>query len=188
MTLHPHAWSQSSCCERECLKCIDEDFVKKAREHFWSRTLENRIEWFYDKIMEMTPADKPKDRIWSAGSGHKVCSKSCRHIFGIDKKFFYHHIKKFDLGAIAAGSSRLQMSSDVKNNAITWLQDYAQDYGDRMPHTPDILLPYNTQIKDVWKKYCEDMESKLEEKLACTTFRKMWKTNFPHMKVKKVRF
>ena len=176
--------NKQKCCPRKCFKLFDVPSVVSSRKFFWLRPFPERVEWFYDKAMDCQ--DVSSHPLWSSENGNRICSKAFRDIYGIQKNFFYKYLTKFKNGAVAAGKDRCQFPSSTYNRAMTWLQEFATDYGDRMPHTQDILLPYKTRKLSVWEKYSNETAEAMESQLGCSTFQTMWKKHFPHLKIKKV--
>ena len=175
--------TNARCCPKKCIRLFEQDSLARMRYNFWIRPFPNRVEWFYDKAMGRTLGSNVE---WPTDYGFKVCSKAFCSAYGINKSFFYKYMAKFKDGAISAGCSRTQLPSSTYSKAMDWLQEYPRSYGDRMPHTEDILLPYKTRKQNVWKKYSEEMAEEMEPQLCRSTFQTMWKKHFVHLKIKKV--
>lgn len=80
------------------------------------------------------------------------------------------------------------MSKKKKNEnsltAINWLEDYASFYGDRMPNSGDVKLPYKARKPSVYQSYREDADNPVSK----SQFFKIWKNYFPHLKIKQVSY
>ena len=88
----------------------------------------------------------------------------------------------------AAGTTRVPLPSGMHDEAEDWLQQYALSYRDLNPDSKDCLFPYNTKRCSVWNKYRDEQAESMKPSLAKSTFLKMWKKNFPHVKIRKGNF
>lgn len=54
-------------------------------------------------------------------------------------------LRKHQNGYVAAGTQQTRNVSNMHNSAVEWLEEYATNTGDRMPHNQNVLLPYGTR-------------------------------------------
>ena len=116
-------------------------------------------------------------------NGVKVCKRAFGTILNLDKKRFTSVNKLNGRSAKAAADKMPRSITGRTISAMTWLQNYAKERGDRMPHSTDILLPYKTTKVAVYNAYRRECAKRPSCK---SQFFKLWKDHFPHLKIKEV--
>jgi hypothetical protein len=175
----------SNCCKKHCLRKADTSMLYQYRYNFWIKTREHQTEWIYDKIGEGQHVGRKFYLPFH--NGMSVCATAFQTIHGINKNFYYRCLNKCKEGAVAGSMYVPRSKSEAFFVAVNWLEEYVKYRADRMPHTPDIKLPYGTKKTRVWKVYKDDIESKFVPTISESHFLKMWNAEFPHIKIKKVR-
>ncbi|KAK3098746.1 hypothetical protein FSP39_022657 [Pinctada imbricata] len=171
-------------CKDYCLYGIDKEDMKRARIKFWSKTYENRVNWFLDKIGE--GVKKNGTLKYVVEGGRKICGFCLKCLYRIDKNFYYSNIKKSRQGVQGAGFQKGRGTAQTTEKAVTWLENYAYYHADKMPMNEDLLLPYKTRKIDIYHKYKDDMTESLERSVGQSGFYDLWKTKFKHLKIKQV--
>ena len=72
--------------------------------------------------------------------------------------------------------------------AIAWMERYFDLIGDKMPDKNQIHLPCWENQKDVYNRYCTDLEKEAtkEEILGISMFRKIWGESFANVVIPEV--
>eukprot|EP00058_Branchiostoma_floridae_P005491 XP_002590979.1 hypothetical protein BRAFLDRAFT_69470 [Branchiostoma floridae] len=89
------------------------------------------------------------------------------------------------MGLEWAGLRRGRSLSSKCVSVSVWFGYYVASHGDKMPHKEEIWLPYNTRKVDIYNKYAEECEDRLEPYCCPQSFNNMWKTFYPHVAIKK---
>lgn len=69
---------------------------------------------------------------------------------------------------------------------MNWLETYAFYQADDSPDSDKKLLPYKTRKILVYKNYVDERREMDLAKIKKSTFFKMWKTDFPNLRIKEV--
>jgi hypothetical protein len=113
---------------------------------------------------------------------HHVCSKAFQNVFRINKNTLTRVAELFYEESVSTiGKSPRDWNKNTLI-LITWLENYFNFYGERMPHKKDIVLPYGTFIQDIYHTYKDEMRNPVSR----SQFYKTWSDNFAHVKAKKV--
>lgn len=187
-------FNDKGCCKTKCIKTLNLNAskLKDIRTRFWLKSKVHRTEFMYDKLHDSQNSFEGQVKL--PLEGLFICVQSFLQIFKIDKGYFYTHLKNYRKGHKSAAVLP-RKHGDVYEKALGWLEDYASCYGDRMPDTIDIKLPYKSLKINVWKQYRDEQLDKFSTNgpvdsqfLARSTFMKMWKDHFPHLKIKEVTY
>jgi hypothetical protein len=174
-------------CTKCCFAGITKEYIRSARSRFWTKSYNDRVEWFSDKFEESSFGQN-NVRWFTAENGKKVCPKCFMNIYRINKNFYYQHIARFNHGAVSASIRKDKSTSEKIENAVEWLNDYAVFHGDRMPDKGIVLLPYRSRKIDIYRAYEEESVSRQQQPISRSAFYRIWKTKFPNLKIKQVRF
>ena len=172
------------CCARKCFLKFKKIDIKKVRYQYWSKTSLRRKEWVFDKLQ--SSAKHKNKHYMTIDSGIRLCSKSFRELYKINKNTFYKMLNKFREGAVSGGLPRQRTCQDVTTKLIEWLESYFSSHGDRMPDTSTILLPYKTRKNTIYERYKEEMLETMERFASRSGFFDWWKKCYGHVKIKKV--
>ena len=119
-------------------------------------------------------------------TGKEVCQRAFCALLRLDKNTITNARKKSDRSAKASVIRSEKSFSKKTIQAMNWFEDFAKAYGDRMPNTKDILLPYKTRKVCVFEKYKTDVQS--SDRVSKTMFFSLWKERFPYLKIKEASF
>jgi hypothetical protein len=70
--------------------------------------------------------------------------------------------------------------SSKQQSAVTWLEDYANAYGDFVPNGNQIFLSAVTR-KDIYEHYFRDLIQFNNPTVSLTVFEDLWRNLFPHV-------
>lgn len=96
-------------------------------------------------------------------------------------------LAKFEAGVLVTQHGRLGQSqiSDATLRCTTWLRTFVNKIGEHMPMSKDIHLPSCPTKAYVYDLSSDDLTGGMQ---CCskTTFYRIWRTEFPHVKIPKV--
>ena len=173
---------KNSCkCGSKCVSTLSPRDIYRIRERFWTMS-----RYMQSQYLIQTVSQKKVDGRYTylrLDNGLIVCKRAFGIILNIDKKRFTA-VNKLNKRQAKAAADKLPRSVTVSTlSAMTWLQKYAKERGDRMPHSNDILLPYKTTKIAVYHAYRRDCG----KRPSCRShFFKLWKDHFPQLKIKEV--
>lgn len=70
--------------------------------------------------------------------------------------------------------------SNKQQSAVSWLNDYANTFGDFIPNGNEILLSALTR-KEIYGNYVLDFKNYKEPIISLTVFEDLWRNLFPHI-------
>lgn len=177
------------CCDRKevtSFKFLSQADIEHIREQFYSSTTETeQTQHLLNYVKEHSQRDKS---VLYTVAGQKVCEDCFRMVYGIYNRFT--SVKaKFVSGVVVAEHGRLGKShiGDASIRVISWLCTFVQKVGDRMPSSSDIHLPSCLTKADIYALAADDL---CQGGLKCcnmSTFYAIWKSEFPHVKIPKVK-
>ena len=173
-------------CRQFCLRHVTTTMMKNMRYRFWTKSFENRVEWFIDKVKER------KHQRFIIDEGHKVCASCFRLLLKINRNFYYKYLNKALEGKSTASYRNTRGIGMAREGAIAWLQTYQYFHADRMPDNGDMMLPFKTRKSDLYETYVAEKIQLLETSIKAAytvsraAFYEIWKTDFPKLKIKQV--
>ena len=171
-------------CSMYCLRHMAEEDLRCARNKYWTKTKKNRLEWFLDKVSE---SKRKNNQIYFLiEGGKKICSKCFQTLHMISRSSYFRMMQKFKSGATTAGVTKGRKESEITEEALRWLNDYAYFHSDRMPDTGYLMLPYRTRKNSIYKMYDDERTKRKKPSVSEATFYKIWKKHCPKLKIKKV--
>lgn len=171
-------------CALNCQPDVTLDTIRNCRYRFWSKPIEQRVEWFLDKVCEGKMVSGKM--MFHIDDGKTVCGTCFRHLYKMSKNFYYLYLKQGRTGTVSAGMIKGRGTGKSRTNAISWLEEYSGDRADRMPVKEELMLPCGSKKIDIYKQYSEEKTEKMEYSLSKSTFYKLWEDEFPHLKIKQV--
>lgn len=124
--------------------------VYEIRYHYWHKTRYIKMQW----LISVINASQQKGRFRYLNlDNQKVCANAFQELLGMNKNT-YSRAKKLSNNKkkITVSCKNPRNPDDSLLHAISWLVKYGNFYGDRMPNSNDILLPYRTIKRHVFKK------------------------------------
>ena len=117
-----------------------------------------------------------------------MCEVAFRMVYGLRYNRFSSIKLKYSTGAIFAQHGRIGKGrhSDSSIRAISWLRMFFDKVGDRLPMKEDVHLPSCLTKADVYTLAADDLSQGDLQCCGVSTFYKIWKTEFPHVKIPKV--
>lgn len=172
-----------SCCRRKCHTRFDKCFVRQIRKEYSGKCPRSKAEYIFDRLHD---ADWRRATPLIYIRGHRMCPNAFSHCLGIGISTYYRQLGAFHGGArTTVDKARKKAIKSI--HAINWFEKYFSQHGDRMPDSPDILLPYKTRIIHLFRDYKKDCVEGLLPKVKLSTFYNLRKRHFSHVRVKKVR-
>ncbi|XP_062576087.1 uncharacterized protein LOC134237971 [Saccostrea cucullata] len=175
-------------CQQFCLKHVTSEMMKCMRYRFWTKSYDQRVEWFIDKVKE-SKCQRGK-ATFTIDGGHNVCSSCFQLLLKINKNFYYKYFKKATEGKSAASYRNTRGFGEAREGAILWLQNYEYFHADRMPDNGDMMLPFKTRKIDLYDLYVDEkiqqltISIKFAYTVSRSAFYEVWKTEFPKLKIK----
>ena len=167
-------------CGQKCVKKFSFKSIRNLRQEYWCQpqTVRRHMLKLYVTKSEI----KGKFRFIKIGSDINVCSKAFLQIFRIHKSTFTIALKSVISDNESTPGRCPRKINENSLIAINWLEEHASFYGDRMPNSIDIKLPYKVRKASVYESYRKDENNPVSK----SQFFKIWKTYFPHLKIKQV--
>ena len=81
---------------------------------------------------------------------------------------------------------KMETHNEKVNKAMVWLNQYADEFGDKMPDSKYVNLPSSLTKNDIFERMCSELEEQGEEPCGKNAFFKTWKKEFPHFVIPKV--
>lgn len=121
-------------------------------------------------------------------AGEEVCETAFRMVYGLRYNRFSSLKLKYAGGVVLAEHGRVGRGqySDTSIRAISWLRMFISKVGDHMPMKEDIHLPSCLTKSDVYALAAYDLTQGNLECCGVSTFYKLWKTEFSHVKIPQV--
>ena len=173
-------------CKKYCLEGITEGDIRNVRTKFWTKSYDNRAEWFMDKVNESV--ERNGKLTFLVEGGRSVCGNCFQNLLRMNKNFYYSHLKKAKQGYCSSGYRRGRGVGRATETAIAWLDDYGVYHADRMPVSGDLMLPYRTRKIDLYLQYFDEKAKNMKYSVSQSQFYKIWDTKFKKLKIKQVRY
>jgi hypothetical protein len=177
---------QKQCCATRCFRGISQEEIEEIRNDFYSVGSETEQN---QKVLDYFRQHCRRDNtILYTVSGREVCEVCWRMTYGIRYNKFTCLLTKFNAGVLIAQHGRLGQSqiSDSTLRCTSWLRAFISKIGDHMPMSKDIHLPSCLTKADVYDLAFDDLTEGGMQCCSKTTFYRIWRTEFPHVKIPKV--
>lgn len=176
------------CCNRKevtCFKLLSQDTIEKIRTNLYSLSETEQTQFILNYMWKHCQGDKSV--LYTVG-GQCVCEICFRMAYGFRYNRFSVIKAKFEQGVILTEHGRLG-KSEQRNESIrvvSWLRNFVNKVGDRMPSSSEIHLPACLTKTDVYLLATEDLSQGGLKICGVSTFYNIWKSNFPNVKIPKV--
>lgn len=177
-----HDAMRSGCCDKRCIQTFSYTDIKNCRIQFWSKSVQKQNFEIYEKLR---CGQVTHGKISLFEMGKMICIKAFRDLFRINKNRFRKLRRKFRDGHRNVERNNKQRSVKYLE-AMNWLETYAFYRTDDSPDSDKKLLPYKTRKILVYKSYVDERREMNLAKIKKSTFFKMWKTDFPNLRIKEV--
>lgn len=171
-------------CMNKCIDGISAKIVMSVRDRYWSKTRQCRAQWLTQTIR--TSQKRGKFYYMTLDTGKQVCQKAFMNIMNVNKNSLTKCKRLSSDGAVASKGAGIRDFSSQRITTISWLEDYSSFYGDRMPDSVSVLLPYKTLKDSVYEYYKRDMSTEDHKSVSRTSFFRIWADHFAHLKIKQV--
>lgn len=181
---------QEKCCrEKRCLKdVLSVAQMRKAREVFcqdyptYVSQREYILNWF-DRNQPTT------GEFTFSISGFQVCWNAFVKVLGITERRFFELNKDFLNGRRSAehGSFFTSKACPQTEAAKSFLQKYFSENCDYMPNSNVWHLTSSSRKVEVYEEFRETMQATGKPSCSQSLFRRIWNTDFSHVKIPKVR-
>lgn len=176
------ALKQKCLCPQKCISKMDFKTVREMRRSYWSHSKAARMQLLKHFISQSQRRGHFRF-IFHPDFGVTLCSRAFQQLLNVNKNTFSRAISMEQKDALSIPTKKPRDMCDNSLLAIVWLEDYGTFYGDRMPDSNKIMLPYKTKKTALYRQYREECR---ESCISRAQFLKLWATRFPHMKVKQV--
>lgn len=121
-------------------------------------------------------------------SGKSVCSNGWIMTLGITRRRFYSLKSDYLQGRRSEkhGSFGIIPRSEETDKTINYLEIYFKEQCDYLPNTAHWHLSSSTKRTDVYQDMTRAMIARGLSVCSYATFRKVWQSHFPHVKIPKV--
>jgi hypothetical protein len=167
-------------CGDNCIEKMDFETIKVLRYGYWSKNQKQRAQFL---IQTLQKNDKKSFRL---ENDLQVCKKAFMTILQISKNQISMCSKHAIEGNNPPYRRSFRSTTPKTLQCMNWLEQYATLYGDRMPNSRNILLPYRTAKLHVYHKYCREMKEDGNRAVSRAGFSRIWLNNFPNLKIKQV--
>ena len=182
----------SSCCDKKCLFYLCAHDVITARQKFTSLGANAQRQWLTDKMIEnshIAAGGKLVTTYFVAG--REVCQSAWCNVHSLSPKRVSRVLKAVTNGQkiIQHGNKGKKRCNSRSTGAKAWMERYFHLIGDKMPHNNQIHLPSWETQKDIYERYMADMqiqEIPEEERVAISTFYRIWATDFANVVIPEV--
>ena len=180
---HILATKTSKCkCQQNCLGQFSARDIFNLRERYWSKSRQAQAQFLvHSASMKVRNGRFTYIRL---DTGKEVCQRAFCSLLRVNKNALTSARKQSKRDAKAGTTKSEKTISKKVIQTMNWFEDFAKVYGDRMPNTKDILLPYKTRKVCVFEKYKSDIL--VSDQISKTMFFTMWKERFPYLKIKEV--
>ena len=182
----------STCCDRFCLRHLTAtDVMDCKRELVQCKTTTDRKKWLLAKLS--SNSSELSNRVVQTKyfvAGKEICSSAWCRIFSVSRRTLQRMLKRI------VDADRMEQHGNVgkkrqntkTEGAIAWMERYFDLIGDKMPDKNQIHLPCWENQKDVYNRYCTDLEKRgnKEEILGISMFRKIWGESFANVVIPEV--
>lgn len=164
-------------CRRNCLDAITAEDIYQMRLRYWTKPTVLKNQFLLQRL------GLSKNGFLMCDNGHKVCRSAFEKILRLNKNKLTVLQKKKETNGVVSTSGRAHKKHSEKIvEAISWIQQFSSVHGDRMPDSNKIMLPYKTEKFSIYSSYKQEKEKGVSK----TSFYRIWKTHFPHLKIKQV--
>ncbi len=170
-------------CGKDCLKSLDINTIGFCRYLFWSKNYQGRVQWMFNKFLECRKTKKSQK--FMVEGGILVCFNALVIIHKIPVNFAYNLKRKFANGQCAPGTLRKAKHGPAYMGAVEFLEGYATTHGDRMPDSRLVKLEYKTRKSHLYNRYKKEYSLAMKPIIKLGPFYRMWKSQFPHLRIKK---
>lgn len=176
------------CCIEKCLENLTTDQLQKARANFCNEYPTYELQ--RKMILNWFDNNQPREGEFTFTlSGKNVCRQAWLMTLGISRRRFYNLKSDYLQGRRSEkpGSYGVIPRSEETDKTIDYLETYFKEQCDYLPNTTHWHLSSSTKQTDVYQDITRAMISTGKSVCSYAPFRKVWKSNFPHVKVPKVK-
>ena len=179
---------QNCCSERRCLaNVLSIAQMRKAREIFCQNhpTYDSQRQFILDWLDSNQPT---KGEFVFYISGLQVCWNAFIKVLGITERRFFG-LKRDYLNERQSGihGGFLTSRESPQTEAVKhFLEKYFAENCDYMPNSSVWHLTSSSRKAEVYQEFCETMQATGHPTCSQALFRRMWNTDFGHVKIPKV--
>ncbi len=182
----PVSSHQFQCCGRVCIAAFTQQEVEKVRDVFNKKKRADQKQFLFDTSLLFLPSSSKQvsssSKLAMMLEGKRVCKNAFLNILGISKKRFKTVTELFSDGIHkATRKPHVRAEAAKTSEAKTWMRQYFDLIGDKMPHIDRIHLPHFLTKYDVYLRMKRElMAGGIPESavVKVSTFYRFWKEDF----------
>lgn len=179
-----------SCCSKgnvTCFKKLSQKSIESIQTAFYALSETAQTQQLIQYMREHGRSD---GTVLYSIAGEEVCETAFRMVYGLRYNRFSSLKAKYSGGVVLYEHGRFGRGqyTDASIRAISWLRMFINKLGDHMPTKDEIHLPPCLTKSDVYGLAAEDLSQGSLECCGMSTFYKIWKKEFPNVKIPHVNF
>jgi len=183
----------SSCCDKFCLRHLTAlDVINSRREISQQKSQTDHKRWLHDKLLDSsseTVNNGPTITKYFV-AGKEICAMAWCKVYSLSFRTLQRMLQKTSSDHMTTehGNLRKKQLNARTEAAMAWMKRYFYLVGDKMPDKDQIHLPCWETQKDIYYRYCSDInpEATGEKVLKISMFYKVWNANFSNVKIPEV--
>ena len=180
----------SFCCKKYCLRHLTVmDAINSRKEMFLNKNKADQKRWLHQKLTDSSSqsnTDGTIDTTYSV-AGKKVCPMAWCKVYSLSERTLRRlHRKITFCDSLSHGNSGKKRQNTLTETTAAWMGRYFFLVGDKMPDKNQVHLPCWETRKDVYHRYCSDMQSTTGNVLQLSMFYKLWKRKFSNVMIPEV--
>ena len=179
------------CCKKLCLRHLTATDVIASRSNFLQLNKTEQRQYLFTKLKESSCEAGHKVETKYFIAGKEICNVAWAKVYSISQRTLTRMLKSISLGESKAahGNQGKRRVNTKKESVGIWMERYFHLIGDKMPNSSQIHLPSWEVQKDVYSRYCQDMQIRgiPEDEIAgISVFYKIWTEEFSHVVIPEV--
>lgn len=170
------------CCNKKCIKFFTFSDIFNLRTEYWTKARSGKQSFLIWLLKESHFLGKK--RIFSINK-KSVCTKAFLKLLRINKNTLSRAVSLKNRNAITGSAKKPRTVTKETLNAINFLDWYSKYYGDKMPHSNEVLLPYVITKKQIYEDF-KKKSNREKADVSVSQFHLVWKKHFSHVKIRKV--
>ena len=165
--------------------------VIASRSNFLHLNKTEQRQYLFTKLKESSCEAGHKVETKYFIAGKEICNVAWAKVYSISQRTLTRMLKSISLGESKAvhGNQGKRRVNTKKESVGIWMERYFHLIGDKMPNSSQIHLPSWEVQKDVYSRYCQDMQIHgiPEDEIAgISVFYKIWNEEFSHVVIPEV--
>jgi hypothetical protein len=138
------------CCDKKCINFFTFSDIFHFRNEYWTKSQSGKQSFLIRHLKESHFSGKK--RIFSINK-ISLCTKAFLLLLRLNKNTLSKAVNLKNKNAITGSAKKPRTMTKETMNAINFLDWYSKYYGDKMPHTNEVLLPYISTKKLIYEDF-----------------------------------